>query len=231
MTRLAVIIPVLSDSDALGHLLADMPPDPSVELVVVDGGNDAGLDQRLAGRAGTQVIRSAPGRGVQMNAGAAAATAPLLLFLHADSRLPEGWTAALLGLPSHVAGGWFRFALDDPAWQARVLEALVGWRVRLLGLPYGDQGLFVRRDVFDRLGGYQPWPLMEDVDFVRRLVAAGATAEIPLPLHTSARRWRQDGWYRRSLRNVLLVTLYFSGVAPSQLHRWYGATRDRPPAL
>ena len=230
MPRLAVVIPVLSDSDALGRLLADMPPDPSVELLIVDGGNDANLGPPLAGRPDARVIRSDPGRGIQMNAGAAATTAPLLLFLHADSRLPDGWKAALLELPAHIAGGWFRFALDDAAWQARVLELLVAWRVRLLGLPYGDQGLFVRRDVFDRLGGYQPWPLMEDVDFVRRLTAAGATAAIPLPLRTSARRWRQDGWCRRSLRNVLLVTLYFSGVAPARLHRWYGVTRDRPPA-
>lgn len=221
MPRLAVIIPVLSDSDALGRLLADITPDPSVELVVVDGGHDPTLAPLLAGRSDTQLVRAGAGRGAQMNAGAAAATAPLLLFLHADSRLPEGWRAALFDLPLHVAGGWFRFALDESAWQARVLESLVAWRVRLFSLPYGDQGLFVRRDTFDRLGGFQQWPLMEDVDFVRRLTAAEATAEIPLALRTSARRWRHDGWCRRSLRNLALVTLYFAGVPPAQLHRWY----------
>jgi rSAM/selenodomain-associated transferase 2 len=221
MALLAVIVPVLSDSDALDRLLADLPPDPDVELIVVDGGNDPSLDQIAGARPGTQVVRSAVGRGVQMNAGAAASSAPLLFFLHADATLPAGWKQALIALPGACVGGWFRFALDDSAWQARLLERLVAWRVRVLRLPYGDQGIFVRRDVFDRLGGFRPWPLMEDVDFVRRLSAVGRVCEPPLAVRTSARRWRSDGWLARSTRNVVLVSLYFAGVAPQRLARWY----------
>jgi GT2 family glycosyltransferase len=124
-------------------------------------------------------------------------------------------------MPAGTIGGWFRFALDDPAWQARLIERGVALRVRLLRLPYGDQGLFVRRDVFMTLGGFREWPLLEDVEFVRRLVRAGPTHEVRLPLITSARRWRQDGWFRRSARNLAIISCYFAGMAPARLARWY----------
>jgi hypothetical protein len=91
----------------------------------------------------------------------------------------------------------------------------------MLRLPYGDQGLFTTRAVFDALGGYREMPLMEDVDFVRRLTKQGPVIELPLKLRTSARRWERDGWFRRSLRNAALVTLYFLGVSPRRLARWY----------
>jgi rSAM/selenodomain-associated transferase 2 len=221
--RLAVIVPVLADSEALAHLLTQLEPQSGVELTVVDGAADPALDRLLIGRPNARIVRSAAGRGLQMNAGAAASSAPLLLFLHADSRLPIGWDAALMNLPSWCVGGWFRFALEDDAWQARLIERFVGWRVRRLRMPYGDQGIFVRRDTFERLGGFREWPLMEDVDFARRLVAAGPVEEIPLPLRTSARLWRRDGWFRRSARNLVLITLYFAGVAPARLSRWYAA--------
>ncbi|HEY6360144.1 MAG TPA: hypothetical protein VIX63_03530, partial [Vicinamibacterales bacterium] len=120
-----------------------------------------------------------------------------------------------------AVGGWFRFALDDAAWQARVIERGVAWRVRLFGLPYGDQGLFVRRDTFRTLGGFRELPLMEDVEFVRRLGRAGRPFELPLPLVTSSRRWRRDGWWRRSARNLAILACYLAGVSPARLARWY----------
>ena len=101
------------------------------------------------------------------------------------------------------------------------VERAVALRVRLFRLPYGDQGFFVRREIFESIGGYRELPLMEDVDFIRRLVAAGPVVELPRTLLTSARRWRRDGWLRRSARNVLLVSLYFGGVPPGRLARWY----------
>jgi rSAM/selenodomain-associated transferase 2 len=217
----SVVIPVLNDAAAAGQLLPQVPPDPAVELILVDGDNDPGLAGILNERPDVRLVRTAPGRGRQMNAGAAGAAGEWLLFLHADSRLPDRWREAIAGLAPAAIGGWFRFALDDPAWQARVIERLVAWRVRRLRLPYGDQGIVVRRDVFETLGGFADLPLMEDVDFVRRVRAAGEMRELPLPLVTSARRWRRDGWFRRSARNVALVTLYFAGVRPETLVRWY----------
>ena len=114
----------------------------------------------------------------------------------------------------------FQFALDDRAWQARLIERGVALRVRLFRLPYGDQGLFVRRRTFAALGGYREIALMEDVEFVRRLVTAGRVVELPHALVTSARRWRRDGWFRRSARNLTLLSLYFCGVPPRVLARW-----------
>jgi rSAM/selenodomain-associated transferase 2 len=217
----SVVVPVLDDAEAAAVLLRQIPADPRIELVLVDGDSDARLDVLAGARADLRLMRSAPGRGRQMNAGAGEASAPWLLFLHADSRLPPGWIDRIAALPGAIDGGWFRFALDDAAWQARLIERGVAWRVRLFGLPYGDQGLLLRRDLFLRHGGYREMPLMEDVEFVRRLRGL-RLVELPLPLVTSARRWRRDGWLRRRARNTMLLALYFAGFPPGRLAAWYG---------
>jgi rSAM/selenodomain-associated transferase 2 len=217
----SVVIPVFFDAEAVSALLTSLSTGLDVEIILVDGDADPRLDALAGAHPGVVLHRSGRGRGRQMNAGAAIATGEWLLFLHADSTLPPGWLAAIANLPGGVAGGWFRFALDDPAWQARVIERLTAWRVTVLRLPYGDQGLFLRRRLFEQLGGFKDFPLMEDVEFVRRLVHAGRMAELPLPLLTSARRWRRDGWFRRSTMNVLLVALYYIGVKTERLARWY----------
>lgn len=220
---LTAVIPALNDSDAAGLLLGQIKPDPQVEVIIVDGGLDSALEQVAGRRPGTRVLRTPAGRARQMNAGAREASGDWILFLHADSELPSGWREAMSAIPADAVGGWFQFALDDAAWQARVIERLVRMRIRLMRLPYGDQGLFVRRAVFNQMGGFADLPLLEDVEFVRRLVGAGPVAEVALPLRTSARRWRRDGWFRRSARNSLIVSLYFAGISPARLARWYGA--------
>ena len=217
----SVIVPVLDDTGAATALAGQIVADPRIEVILVDGGSDASLDCLAGQRADLRLIRTPPGRGRQMNAGAAAASGEWLVFLHVDSTLPTGWLDTFEHLPPEVSAGWFRFALDDSAWQARVIERGVRWRVRLFGLAYGDQGVFVRRDLFQRMGGYRELPLLEDVDFVRRLGHQGGVAEVPLPLVTSSRRWRRDGWWRRSALNLALVTLYFLGVSPDRLAGWY----------
>ena len=216
MPSLSIVIPVLHDRAAVEQQLADIGRDPEVELIIVDGGHDDMLE-----RISPIYLRSLPGRARQMNAGAAVATGEWLLFLHADSRLPPGWLHVFRSHVRDADGGWFEFALDDRAWQARVIEYGVRWRVRLFRLPYGDQGIFVRRRVFEELHGFRDIPLMEDVDFVRRLVSNYRVAELPAAITTSARRWRRDGWFRRSGRNLILLTLYYLGVPPARLARWY----------
>jgi rSAM/selenodomain-associated transferase 2 len=218
----SIIVPVLADAEALARLLRHLPPDPRQEIVVVDGGADPCLDDLARGRADIRVVRSSAGRGAQMNAGARAAHGAWLLFLHADSLLPPGWLDRFASAVRHAQGGWFAFALDHPSRRARLVEWGVRWRVRLFRLPYGDQGLFATREMFEALGGYREIPLMEDVDFVGRLRARGRVVEVPIAIRTSARRWERDGWVGRSVRNVLLLTLYLGGVSPARLAKWYG---------
>lgn len=216
----SVIIPVLADGRAAGQLVAQLRVDPRVEVIV--SSPDSGLESLEHGRPDLRVVQTATGRAVQMNSGAGLARGDWLLFLHADSRMPDGWLDGLeKAAAAGTIGGWFRFALDDPSWQARLIERGVAVRIKLFRLPYGDQGLFVRRQTFAAIGGYRDMPLMEDVDFVRRLTRAGEVAEIPLPIATSARRWKRDGWFRRSARNLTLLGLYFCGVSPERLEKWY----------
>jgi rSAM/selenodomain-associated transferase 2 len=216
----SIVVPVLGDRAHAARLLRQVPADPRVEVIVAEAGTEAG--DEAGARPGVQLIHSAPGRARQMNAGAALASGEWLLFLHADSVLPDDWLSALAdALTPAVAGGWFRFALDDEAWQARVIERGVALRVRLLRLPYGDQGLFLSRAAWNALGGFRDLPLMEDVDLVRRLARLGPIVEVPRAIATSSRRWRRDGWLRRSARNMTLLGLYFLGVPATRLARWY----------
>jgi len=143
--------------------------------------------------------------------------------VHADSTVPRAFARVFheLDQEPEVAGGSFRFALDHSSWQARVWEHGVAARVRLFGLAYGDQGQFVRRRVFERMGGFRPLPLMEDVDFMRRLKRQGRIRHLNLKLVTSARRWEREGWWRRTRGNLTLLALYYVGVSPERLARRY----------
>lgn len=222
----SIVIPVKGDAGPLARLLADVHAGPAqgAEVIVSAAAPVEGELARVR-EGDTNVIwmEGAPGRGRQLNAGAARACGEWLWFVHADSRLPDGWFAAFRSLAAEddVAGGAFAFALDSPAWQARVLERAVAWRVRWFDLPYGDQGLFVRRAIFASMGGFAPLPLMEDVEFVRRLTRFGRLRHLTLRLTTSARRWERDGWLRRSAGNLTTLGLYALGVSPERLARRY----------
>ena len=224
-TSFTVVIPVLNDTAALASLLPTLPADPSLEIIVVDGSqaSDAALDAIRERYSGVRWTRSAPGRGAQMNHGARHARGRWLVFLHCDTRLGGGWIDALRRLDEQpqIVGGSFRFALDSPARWARWIEWGVRTRVRLFDLAYGDQALFVRRTVFEELGGYRELPLMEDVDFIRRLCRIGHIEHVDVPALTSARRWERDGWFRRTVDNLLLVALFLAGYPPERLARHY----------
>lgn len=223
----SVVIPVLHDSAALARLLPRLMEQlrgRPAEVVVVSG---APLDdpmQRLAETyEGASWVVGRPGRATQMNTGARQARGQWVLFLHADTQLDDGWFDALAR--ADAAGEQavcFRFALVSRAVVARVIEWGVRGRVGLLGLPYGDQALGVRRVVFDEQGGFAPLPLMEDVEIVRRFRRRGILFRpLPVAARTSARRWERDGWIRRSGTNMLLVALYYLRVSPHRLAAWY----------
>ena len=217
---LSVVIPALDAERTLGACLAALGPVP--DLILVDGGS-RDTTREIARAAGARVIDSPRGRGVQLAAGADAATQAWLLFLHADTRLGHRWRSAA---KAHIAeradiAGCFRFRLDDPAWQARAVERGVALRVKLLALPYGDQGLLISRALYDRVGGYRPVPLMEDVDLVRR-VGRRRLSVLDAGALTSAERWRRDGWARRSARNLACLALHRIGMSEEKVARFYG---------
>jgi len=163
-----------------------------------------------------------------MNAGAAIASGEWVVFLHADTQLPAGWTAAIdaASRDPRVALGCFTFALGSTSLFARTIERGVRVRVALFSLPYGDQALFIRRDLFAALGGFAQLPIMEDVDLVCRAKQRGRLFRSPLRAITSARRWEQDGWTRRTVRHLAMILLYFCGVPPRTLVRLDPARRS-----
>ena len=216
--NLSVVIPTLDAAATLKDCLAAL--EAVEDIVVVDGGSKDDTIA-LAEAAGARIVVSPRGRGVQLKAGGAAALGDWLLFLHADTLLGSGWRQAFA---DHVArcpdkAACFRFRLEDDAWQARLIERGVVLRTRL-GLPYGDQGLLVSRALYDRVGGYAPLPLMEDVDLVRR-IGRRRLRLIEADAVTSAERWRRDGWFRRSARNLACLGLYRAGMAPERIAKLY----------
>ena len=221
----SVVIPTRGDAALLAVLLGDLPAATGVEIIVSRTGPAEPAEVALRTvRPDVRWVDGPAGRGRQLNAGAVVALGQWLWFVHADCRLPDGWLDLFRQIDSAVpplVGGSFAFRLDSPAWQARVLERGVALRVRWLGLPYGDQGLFVRREVFAAMGGFQPMPLMEDVEFVRRLTRRGRVQHLSQQMTTSARRWERDGWWRRSCANLLTLAAYFAGIRPERLARRY----------
>ncbi len=223
---LSVVIPTLDAGPALDATLASLATggDLVVEIVVSDGGSRDDTCAR-ARQAGCRVVTGEHGRGGQLARGAGAATGDWLLFLHADTRLARGWPEAVRGFIGRPGADGraaaFGFALDDAGIPARILEAIVAVRVRILALPYGDQGLLMSSKLYRALGGFRPLPLMEDVDLVRRIGRA-RLALLPAAAVTSAVRYRRNGYMARMALNAACLALYFAGVPPRALARLYG---------
>jgi rSAM/selenodomain-associated transferase 2 len=221
LPELSIVVPAL---DAANYLPASLGAVAGAEdILVVDGGSrDA--TAMLARGLGARVMDAPRGRGQQLAAGIAATGGDWLLLLHADTNLGPGWQEAaqtFMDRPdSRDRAAYFRFALDSAHPWARRLERAVAWRSRVLGLPYGDQGLLIGHEFLTRVGGVRPLPLMEDVDLVRRIGRHRLVA-LDVPAVTSAARWERDGWRRRSARNLGCLALYYLGVPPDKLARFY----------
>jgi len=224
---ISIIIPALNEAECIGQTVAGLIGHPGVEVIVADGGSED-RTVPLATAAGATVILAPPGRGSQQNAGARAAQGRVLLFLHADTRLPDGFATQIreaLGRPGIVAGA-FRFAVDAAGWRFRLLEYCTNWRADRLGLPYGDQALFLPAARFQAMGGFREIALLEDIELVRRLRKMGRIALLATPALTSPRRWHRLGWVRTTIINQMILLGFFCGLDPDRLARWYGKIRE-----
>ncbi len=222
----SVIVPTLDEERALPGLLDHVDSLPGRwEVLVADGGSrDATVD--IAVGRDVRVVHASGGRPRQLNDAAREAGGELLLFLHADSRLPAGAYASLTSATTDhgIAGGNFALRFDGEDGFARLLTAAYAFQ-RRLGFYYGDSSVWVRREVFERLGGYRDLEIMDDYDFVRRLEAGHRTACLPGPARTSDRRWRRAGLARTLFSWWAIRLLYVVGLPPSRLARLYRRVR------
>lgn len=221
---LSVVIPTLNAADALPSCLLSLMEGVETglirELVVSDGGSDDETP-RMAEEAGAVLVTGAASRGAQLRRGVAATSGEWLLVLHADSVLQPGWSEAV---SAHLAqregqAAYFRLRFDTGGGAAYWVALWADLRARILGLPYGDQGLLIRRTLYDAVGGYPDIALMEDVALVRKL--KGRLSRLPVSITTSAGKYQRDGWMRRGARNLSLLIRYLLGADPEKLARRY----------
>lgn len=230
--RFSIIIPVLHEAPNINGLISHLRMLTNAgdsELIVVDGSAEGDTLLAIAEGGNVRRLASPAGRARQMNAGAAVAAGDILIFLHADTHLPEDALTRIgeaMETPTYL-GGAFNLEIDSPRFMYRFIAATASLRARLTRIPYGDQAIFIRREAFLRLGSYPEFPIMEDLAFMRRLKKTGGKiCIIPQCVTTSARRWEKEGVLYTTLRNWFLLAAYYLGASPEKLARHYKPTPD-----
>jgi len=226
ITRFSIIVPALHESDKINSLIDQINSlgcNKGCEIIVVDGSRENDTIEAIRNK---EVIKlgSERGRGKQMNGGASVARGEILIFLHTDTELPLGAFTkinSVMEQNKYVAGA-FSLGIKSEKFLYKSLARLASLRCRLTRIPYGDQAIFIRRDYFNRIGGYREISLMEDVELMRRIKHTGKEICIlPDPVMTSARRWDEEGFLYVLLRNTTLFIMYILGVSPEKLARFY----------
>jgi rSAM/selenodomain-associated transferase 2 len=228
LSQISIVIPTFNEASCIARTVAAATSGDSLEVIVVDGGS-TDETAHLARQAGARVVGSRAGRGRQMNAGASAANGNVLLFLHADTLLPPDYSSLMATClsDSSVSAGAFSFALAERFTGRSVVEWSANLRSRWLQRPYGDQGLFLRRTLFEELGGFVDWPILEDYEFVRRLRRYGRVRTLAKPAMTSGRRWQKLGLLRTTWINKRVIMGYRLGLPVDRLAEIYrGQSKD-----
>lgn len=224
--RVSVIIPTFNESSVLADTLSRLKEHQPWEILVADGGSE---DETvaIARRHGVTVLPSPRGRAAQMNHAAGEARGDLFLFLHADSRIPPKSYSRMVQSMSGSAylGGAFSLQIDSPLPSLKRISRWANLRSRYLNLVYGDQGIFVRPEIFRKLGGFSPLPICEDLEFYRRLAKRGPLVLLKEKALTSPRRWLAEGIGFTTLRNIAIASLFLIGFSPDTLSRWYPPRR------
>ncbi len=223
MSQFSIIIPVFNEASAIPQTLQRLQPSRQrgVEIIVVDGGSSDGTP-KLAKLLADHVLSASKGRAQQMNRGAQRAAGEYLLFLHADTRLPDHWLSRLSDVCERSAA-WGRFdvRLSGRRWLLRVIETMMNWRSRVTGIATGDQAIFVRRELFERVGGFPDIALMEEIVLSRRLKNCAAPVCLRDKVVTSSRRWEKNGMIKTILLMWWLRLRFFFGADPDRLARIY----------
>ncbi|MBW2055172.1 MAG: TIGR04283 family arsenosugar biosynthesis glycosyltransferase [Deltaproteobacteria bacterium] len=224
--RISIIIPAINEANNIAKTIESIGPGDKKEIILVDGGS---IDDTvsIAISLGARVITGTPPRSRQMNQGADQATGDVLVFLHADTRLPEKFENVIFNSfkqPKMVAGA-FELRMDSPTPGLRLIERLANWRSRYLKMPYGDQAIFLSTKLFHDLGGFPDIPIMEDFELIRRLRKQGNIVTLPVPVFTSPRRWQNFGILKTTLINQLVIAAYVMGIGPEMIARWYGRSK------
>ncbi len=228
----SIIIPVLHEGErilsAIDRIHALGPVEP-YEIIVVDGASDLDTLRFLRGRKDVTAVAAATGRARQMNRGADVARGEILLFLHADTELPPGALGKIKEVihGTEAVAGAFDLGIASGKRVFRIIERAASIRSRLTRIPYGDQALFMKKEYFDRIGGFREIPLMEDIELMRRIKKQGGRIHILRErVMTSPRRWEKEGILLCTLRNWAISTFYYLGVPPETLNRFYRHGRD-----
>lgn len=224
--RISIIIPAINEADHIANTIESIGPGNKKEVIVVDGGSKDHTVE-IAKSLGAKVITSAPPRARQMNRGADQATGEILVFLHADTRLPEKFEIVIFNSFKHpkMVAGAFELRMDSSMPGLRLIERLANWRSRCLKMPYGDQAIFISSKVFHEIGGFPDIPIMEDFELIRRLRKQGNIVTAPAPVFTSARRWQNFGILKTTVINQIVIAAYVMGIAPEVIARWYGRSK------
>lgn len=226
LPSLSIILPVLHEREIINNAIArliGLQHDRAIEIIVVDGDPAAGTISSIK-HPGVIRLTAETGRALQMNRGAAAASAEILLFLHADTVLPEDAPVLISNAmgDGRYSAGAFDLGIESDRCIFRITEKYAAMRTRLTRIPFGDQAIFIRRSYFEQLGGYRPIPLMEDVELMQRIKKRGdAIVLIPRKVRTSPRRWEREGLLFCTARNWALQSAYSLGLSPHRLARWY----------